>query len=91
MRTETEEFLAKQRAFIEAGDWPNFPLLPMKRYRGGGQFPQTAVIYAPESTAPRIVLYLDVSIFNPGAALRTAETATFKSLEELTEAGWRVD
>ena len=90
MTTEAED-LAQQRAFIEGQDWPNYPLLPMKRYSEGDRPPQTAVIYAPESTAPKIVLYLDVSIFNPADGLRTAKTTTFASIAELLSLGWRVD
>ncbi len=91
MRHDTPEYLAKQAAFIEAQDWPNFPILPMKRYNEDGGFPQTAIILASESTAPKIVLYLDVSMFNPGANISRAKTATFTSLAELLSVGWRID
>jgi hypothetical protein len=93
MRTETPEFLAKQRAFIEAGVWPNWPVLPMKRYNEDGiGFPQTGVIVATHTTPPAIIIYLDVSPWGVTLEdLKAAETVTFKSLDELLEAGWRVD
>ena len=92
MKTEAEH-LAEQAAFIDNGMWPNWPLLPMKRYQEGDRLPQTAVIFAADAAAPKVKLYLDVSPWTVTLTkdMQTAESVTFDTVEECLAAGWRID
>ena len=61
-------------------DWPNWPVLPIKNY------PKTGLLVS--GGGPTVYLK---NMFDSSLPLDEAETIEYSSLQEVYDAGWRVD
>lgn len=91
-----ERNLANEENAIRTKHWPLFPWLPMKRYRGGGQWPELGLLYALNFDEIGQCRVYNLSLHTAGT-LREGPTentelvASFPSIRAMLEAGWEVD
>lgn len=72
------------------GDWPWYPLLPIKRRSASGSWPETAVLVASdiENAASKIRVF-NVNLYEIKPEWPVIET--HDNVESLISAGWVVD
>ena len=75
-------------------EWPNWPLLPLKRHRGAGQFPAFALLVdhftSIDADEPaQLLLYEGASLFDLDSL--KSVTPQEVTVEEILAAGWVVD
>lgn len=73
--------------------WPNWPVLPIKRYSKEEQLPRTALLYdcaGDEDTEDRKIRFLDNAILGL-AKRRDLQNAPIADIDKLVTDGWRVD
>jgi hypothetical protein len=77
-----------ERMMSTPADWPLRPLLPVKRRRAPGQWPEPGIIHEAEPTVVRLDYPLRPLTL---ALLRTLAARRYDSLSALLADGWVVD
>lgn len=87
-RAEEIEFMSSPEK------WPHTVVLPVKRERGRGEFPETGYLRQTSMTtpapAPEPVIYLG-TIFDRVAKDKVVTTKHYPSIEAMVDDGWVVD
>lgn len=83
MREETLKFLQNPL------EWGMFPVLPLKRYKDEGGFPEVGFVLAGKP----LIVYLDnvLAVSNEKKLLSTLNKQEYKCFEALMNDGWMVD